>query len=176
METGLLILRLTVGLTLAAHGVQKLFGWFGGGGLAATAAAMEKLGFRPGRRNALLAGLAEAGGGVLLAAGLATPVAAATVFGVMLVAGASAHLRHGFFLKSGGFEYTLVLALSGLSAAFTGPGQLSLDVALGIERGGLRWGLAALLTGLVAGGIPLATRQSTKAELPAAARADAQKA
>ncbi len=76
MDIGMLILRLVVGFTMAAHGAQKLFGWFGGYGLAGTGGFFEKLGFRPGKLQAFLAGVAEFGGGLLLAAGLATPVAA----------------------------------------------------------------------------------------------------
>src|SRR5215471_4581102 len=79
MDFGLAVLRLVVGLTLAAHGVQKLFGWFGGPGLHGTGRGLEQLGFVPGRRSALLAGLTEAGGGLLLTLGLATPAAAAAV-------------------------------------------------------------------------------------------------
>ena len=79
MEIGLLLLRLTVGLTLAAHGAQKLFGWFGGPGLEATGQLFETLGFLPGRRQALMAGLAETGGGLLLTLGLLTPIAAAVI-------------------------------------------------------------------------------------------------
>src|SRR2546425_6048786 len=79
MSIGILILRLAIGLTLAAHGAQKLFGWFGGYGLTGTGGFLEQLGFVPGRRNALFAGLAEVGGGLLLALGLATPLAAAMI-------------------------------------------------------------------------------------------------
>src|SRR5258707_11710261 len=126
MDIGLLLLRLTVGLTLAAHGGQKLFGWFGGG-LDVAGEALATLGFHPGRRHALMAGLVETGGGLLLALGFLTPLAAALVFSVMLVAAVSVHVRQGFFVTSGGFEYTLVLGVAGLTAAFTGPGALSLD-------------------------------------------------
>ena len=87
MDSGLLIVRLVVGLTMAAHGAQKLFGWFGGPGLAAIGGGMESLGFYPGKRHALMAGLAETGGGLLLALGLFTPLAAAIVAAVMIVAG-----------------------------------------------------------------------------------------
>jgi putative oxidoreductase len=80
MEIGLLLLRLTAGVTLAAHEAQKLFGWFGGPGLDATGQGMAMLGFHPGRRHALMAGLVEAGGGLLLALGFLTPAAAAVVF------------------------------------------------------------------------------------------------
>lgn len=93
MDIGLLLLRLTVGLTLAAHGGQKLFGWFGGPGLDAIGAILSMLGFQPGRRHALLAGLVETGGGLLLALGFLTPLAAALVFSVMLVAAVSAHVK-----------------------------------------------------------------------------------
>src|ERR1700730_6280269 len=115
MDIGLLLLRSSVGLTLAAHGTQKLFGWFGGYGLDGTGKALEMLGFFPGRRQALMAGLAEFGGGLLLTLGLVTPFAASVVFAVMLVAGVSAHAQKGFFLTAGGYEYTLILAVSGLS-------------------------------------------------------------
>jgi putative oxidoreductase len=86
MNIGLLLLRLTVGLTLAAHGTQKLFGWFGGPGLNTTGQFFTVLGFPPGRRHALMAALSETVSGVLLAVGLATPAAMAVVVSVMLVA------------------------------------------------------------------------------------------
>ena len=127
MDIGLLLLRLTVGLTLAAHGARKLFGWFGGPGLDAIGQLFVTLGFHPGRRHALIAGLVETGGGLLLALGFLTPAAAAAAFSVMRVAGASVHLNQGFFVTSGGYEYTLVLGVAGLTVAFTGPGSLSLD-------------------------------------------------
>jgi putative oxidoreductase len=110
MDLGLLVLRLVVGLTLATHGAQKLFGWFGGYGLAGTGGFMEQLGFRPGRRAALMAGLSETVGGLLLALGAATPLAAALIVGVMLVATFSVHWTKGFFNRNGGYEYPLVLA------------------------------------------------------------------
>jgi len=159
MDIGLLLLRLTVGLTLAAHGGQKLFGWFGGPGLDAIGAILSRLGFQPGRRHALLAGLVETGGGLLLALGFLTPLAAALVFSVMLVAAVSAHIKQGFFVTSGGYEYTLVLGVAGLTAAFTGPGALSLDALLGYSIGGTLWGVAALFVGLIGGAIQLAQRR-----------------
>src|SRR5215467_11873908 len=84
MDLGLLLLRLVAGLSFAAHGTQKLFGWFGGHGLAGTGGFLEQLGFHPGKRAALMAGLGEAGGGLLLALGALTPLAAAILIGVML--------------------------------------------------------------------------------------------
>src|SRR6266571_4438849 len=157
MSIGILILRLVVGLTLAAHGAQKLFGWFGGYGLTGTGGFLEQLGFVPGRRNALVAGVAETGAGLLLALGLATPVAVA--LSVMVVAGVSAHAPKGFFAHNGGYEYTLILGIAALSVAFTGPGALSLDAVLGVRDAGAGWGLAALVVALAGAGLRLARRQ-----------------
>jgi putative oxidoreductase len=159
MDIGLLLLRLAVGLTVAAHGAQMLSGWLGGQGLAKTGELFEALGFRPGRSYALLAALAEIGGGVLLASGLATPLSAAIIFAVMIVAAFSAHLKQGFFITSGGFEYTFVLAVAALTLAFTGPGALSLDAILGRSWSGVLWGLGAILAGILASIVPLAQRR-----------------
>lgn len=93
MRIGRLLLRLTVGGFLFGHGTQKLFGWFGGKGLDATAQGFEQLGLRPGRRNAIAAGAAEAGGGALLATGLATPVAASVLTATMLTAIRTVHAK-----------------------------------------------------------------------------------
>src|SRR5947208_16761268 len=117
MSIGILILRLVIGLTLAAHGAQKLFGWFGGYGLTGTGGFLEQLGFVPGRRNALLAGLAEVGGGLLLAVGLATPIAAAVALSVMVVAGVCAHAGKGFLGHNGRYAYAVVV---GIVAVCTG--------------------------------------------------------
>src|SRR5262245_40031836 len=154
----MLLLRVTVGLILAAHGAQKLFGWFGGGGLEATGKGFEGLGFHPGKRAALMAGLAEITGGVLLALGLFTPLAAAIIIGVMVVAVGSIHIKNGFFNTGGGWEYNLVLVAAVLGIAFTGPGPFSLDAAVGYQLDGLRWGVAALALGVLAGVIQLAWR------------------
>ena len=105
------------------------------------------------------AGLAEALGGLFLAAGFLTPAAAAAVVAVMLVAAVSAHLKAGFFAHSGGYEYTLVLGAAAVTLAFTGPGALSLDHALGISWSGETWGLFALVAGLVGGAVPLIARK-----------------
>ncbi len=164
MSIGLLILRLVVGLGLAAHGAQKLLGWFGGYGIAGTAQFLEQqLGFRPGRLFAVQAGLAEMFGGLFLAAGFLTPAAAAALVAVMLVAAVSVHLKGGFFLQNGGYEYTLVLGAAALALAFMGPGAISLDRALGIAWSGEKWGLGALAAGLVGGALPLITRKAPEA-------------
>ncbi len=129
-DWGLLLLRLGTGGVLAAHGAQKLFGWFGGGGVEGTGHFMESVGYVPGRTNAMMAGLAETGGGILLALGLATPAAGAAAAGAM--AGASAvHAPNGFFNQEGGFEYAATLGLTAAGLAVTGPGRLSLDHVLG---------------------------------------------
>ena len=159
MAIGLLILRLFVGLTLAAHGAQKLFGWFGGYGLAGTGGFLEQLGFFPGKRHALFAGLAELVGGLLLALGFATPLAAALIISVMFVAIATVHLKHGFFNHNQGYEYNLTLAVVALSVAIIGAGPLSVDAALGLQDAGPVWGLAALLAGVSGGAVQLAGRK-----------------
>ncbi|MGW7101817.1 DoxX family protein [Streptomyces sp. NPDC054883] len=125
-DLGLLALRLGTGGVLIAHGTQKLFGWFGGGGLEGTAMAMEHMGFAPARPSAIAAGLGEAGGGALLALGLATPAAGAAAAGAM--AGAvSVHAPAGFFAQGGGFEYPAFLGFVAATLGLAGPGRLSLD-------------------------------------------------
>ena len=161
MNIGLLLLRLAVGLTLPAHGSQKLFGWFGGPGLNGTGQFFEMLGFRPGRRQALSAGLAETVGGLLLAFGFLTPLGAAAVIAVMLVAVFSVHIQKGFFVHNGGYEYNVVLAVAALTLAFTGPGSLSMDAFLHYNYSGAVWGLAAFLIGVVGGILPLLGRKAS---------------
>lgn len=125
-DLGLLALRLGVGGVLAVHGTQKLFGWCGGGGLDRTGQAMEAMGFRPGRASAVAAGLGEAGGGLLLALGFATPAAGAAAAGTM--AGAvSVNAPAGFFAQSGGYEFPALLGSSAAALGIAGPGRYSLD-------------------------------------------------
>jgi putative oxidoreductase len=152
MKIGRLLLRLTVGSFFFGHGTQKLFGWFGGLGLEPTAQMFHGLGMRPGRRNAIAAGLAEAGGGAALAGGFATPVAAAALTSTMLTAINRVHLKNGPWATNGGYEYNVVLIAAVLALAEVGPGELSLDHALGQERSGPGWALAAATMG-VAGAI-----------------------
>ena len=167
MDVGLLILRLVVGLTLAAHGAQKLFGAFGGHGLAGTGGFFVVLGFRPGIRHARLAGVTEFGAGLLMALGLLTPLAAAGFVGVLFVASVSVHAQHGFFGTAGGFEYPFVLAAAGWVTAFTGAGAISIDHALGLRLGGIGWGIGAALVGLGTGAFVLGGRHVAPAQ-PAA--------
>ena len=167
METGLLLIRIVLGVVFAAHGAQKLFGWFGGFGIAGTGGWLASMGFRPARLHATVSGLSEFGGGLLLAFGVLTPLGAAAVAGVMIVAIATVHVPNGFFNTAGGYEFNLTLVVTALALAFTGPGRYSLDRALDLSLAGTQWGLAAVAVSVVTAGAVLATR--TK---PAAAEVD----
>jgi putative oxidoreductase len=132
MHEGLLLLRLIFGLVMAAHGAQKLFGWFGGYGIAGTGGFFETIGFRPGKLFAALAGLGEFGGGLLLALGFLGPVGGALILSVMIVATVTVHLGKGLFATSGGIEVPLLYAAAATALALTGPGRYSLDAILGL--------------------------------------------
>jgi putative oxidoreductase len=166
---GILFLRVVLGLVVAGHGSQKLFGWFGGGGPRRTAGSFESLGFRQPTLMAVTAGLAEASG-VAFALGFLTPFAAAAMASVMVVAVGSVHIRNGFWVTKGGFEYNLVIWTAALSVAATGPGRFSIDRALGWDGSlsGLWWGLGALVASLAGGLLVLATHV-TPAEQAASA-------
>jgi putative oxidoreductase len=127
------LLRVIVGALFFGHGTQKLFGWFGGGGLEGTAGFFEKLGLRPGRRNAIAAGATEAGGGALLATGVATPIASTALSATMITAIRHAHLEKGLWSTNGGYEYNLVL--------------LAALAAVTADRSGNGWALAQLGAG-----------------------------
>ncbi|MFE7741235.1 DoxX family protein [Nocardia sp. NPDC057455] len=152
-DVALLLLRLVVGVTMIAHGVNH---WIGGGRIAGTARWFGGLGLRNGVLQAWLSVITEIGAGALLALGLLTPFAAAAVISVMLVAGLLAHRANGFFVFQEGYEYVLVLAVIALVLGLLGPGRLSLDHAAGIEvagwaGGGIALGVALLATaGLLA--------------------------
>ena len=148
-DMGILLLRVFLGLQLASHGAQKLFGLFGGHGPAGTGKFFESLGFKPGRQFALVAGACELGGGALLALGWLTPLAAAAVVGVMLTAIATVHADKGFFAAEGGFELPLLVAVAALSIVFVGPGALSFDFALGWGLSGWLWGVVAAALGVL---------------------------
>jgi putative oxidoreductase len=146
MSYGLLLLRVVIGLTFAAHGVQKLFGWFGGGGPEGTKALVGKLGFRaPGTMGVVL-GLAETSG-VLFAAGFLTPLAAVDLVAVMLTAIVTVHWRNGFFNGKGGYEFNLALLTVAAAVAMTGPGRFSIDRLVGWDDdiSGLWWGIGVLV-------------------------------
>lgn len=133
-----LVLRVPVGVVLAAHGAQKLFGWFGGYGLEGTGQWMATLGLEPGYLMALLAGSAEFFGGLALIWGLLTrPAAAVTAF-TMLIAIFSAHLSHGLFLANNGYEYALTLLAATLTLLFLGAGVFQLISASPVKSSRLK--------------------------------------
>jgi putative oxidoreductase len=134
MDTGILILRLALGLTMAAHGSQKLFGWFGGYGLKGTGGFFESIGFRPGTLFAFAAGVSETAGGLLVALGLFGPIGPALVISVMIVAALTVHLANGFFFTSNGIEVHVLYVAAALALAFVGFGNLSFDAVLGLQH------------------------------------------
>ena len=128
---GPLVLRVPVGIIFAAHGAQKLFGWFGGYGLDGTGQFFASVGLNPGYLMALLAGLVEFLGGLVLVAGLLVRPAAAALAGAMLIAVFAVHWSKGFFASNGGYEYALALFAASLALVFSGGGRWSADGALG---------------------------------------------
>lgn len=148
LATGLLLLRIVVGLTLSAHGLNK---FFGGGRIPGTAGWFDSIGMRPGRVHALAAATTETGAGLLFAMGLLTPLAGAGFVGLMTVAAWTVHRKNGFFVVKQGWEYNLILAVIGVAVAVTGPGAYSLDSAAGIRLDGSAGLLIALLGGLGGG-------------------------
>jgi putative oxidoreductase len=169
MKIARLLLRLSVGGLFVGHGTQKLFGWFDGHGLEATANGFEQMGLRPGKANAIAAGAAEAGGGALLALGLATPLAASVLTATMITAIEKVHAKNGPWATKGGYEYNVVLIAAVLLLVEAGPGGHSLDAARGHERSGSGWALAVLAAG--AAGALGAHVAAASAPLPPAASA-----
>jgi putative oxidoreductase len=159
ISLGLLIGRLVVGLLMAAHGSQKLFGWFGGHGLEGTGKFFGSLGFLPGRTFATLAGLGELTSGLLIAFGLLGAIGPAVMLSVMIVAGMSVHWQHGLFATNNGIELPLLYATGAIALAFTGYGGYSLDSMLGLTGfSAPRVTLIALGVGIIGGIANLAVR------------------
>jgi putative oxidoreductase len=154
MASGLLLLRVVVGLIMFGHGTQKLFGWFGGGGLRATAGFFEQLGFRPAHKlpMALLAGLSESAG-ILFALGFVTPFAALGIASVMVVAVATVHWKNGLWNTNRGYELNLTLWTVAVAVAAIGPGRFSLDRALHWDDNlrGVWWGVAVAVASVLGG-------------------------
>ncbi len=147
MKVGRLLLRATVGGFFIGHGTQKLFGWFGGGGLKGTAEGFESMGLKPGTVHASAAAAAETLGGAGLLLGYRTPLASASIVSVMLTAIHRVHLKNGPWASKGGYEYNAVLIAAAASLAESGPGGLSLDALRGKEKSGATWGLFSLVAG-----------------------------
>jgi putative oxidoreductase len=151
VSLGLLILRVVVGLTLAGHGAQKLFGWWGGPGMSGWIGAVTRLRIRPAAPWAWLAAFSELGGGFLFALGLLSPLGSIAIAGTMLVAIVTVHWVNGFWNTNRGYEYNLTVLASVTAVAIAGPGAYSLDQAFGIhlpEPLTLLAGLVALVLGV----------------------------
>src|ERR687887_1315062 len=147
MSYGLVLLRVVVGATMAAHGAQKLFGWFDGPRLAGVKAMLGNLGFRLPALMAFGLGLTEFGGGALFALGFLTPLAALGIAVVMLNAIALVHFKNSFWAGKGGYEFNLVLLTVAVAVSAAGPGRFSIDRALGWDDNlsGLWWGIGVLV-------------------------------
>ena len=160
VDAGLLVLRVLVGVTFSLHGMQKLFGWFGGGGLEGTAGWFRSLGFGDGRAAAVVAGASELAGGLGLALGLLTPLACAAMAGTMTTAGLVNNHENGFWSVSKGWELNGYLVAVALAVAVAGPGAWSLDAAvLGIDPGPLV-GAGVVALGVLGGWLRWTTRDA----------------
>ena len=133
LALGLLILRVIAGLTISAHGVQKLFGWFDGNGFSGTVKMQERMGLKPAWVWACLVIIGELGGGLSLALGLFTPLGAAGMIGAMFMAISKAHWKNGFFNSKRGLEFPLQLLSAAFVIGLIGPGSYSLDALLDIR-------------------------------------------
>lgn len=152
ISAGLLVVRIVVGLSIMAHGAQKLFGWFGGPGIAGVGMHFEALGFRPGRLFVAVASVSEIVSGLLIALGLLGPVGPALLLSVMIVAAVSAHWKNGFFAQSGGIELSVAYGTVAVALALIGYGKYSLDAVLGLEQLYTPTvALAALAVGIIGG-------------------------
>jgi putative oxidoreductase len=159
VDVGLLVLRVLVGVPFSLHGFQKLFGWFGGGGLAATGRWFAGLGFGSGRAAAVMAGSSEVAGGLGLAFGLLTPLAAVAMIATMTTAAFVNGSENGFWSAKKGWELNGYLIVVAVAIAITGPGRYSLDALLGLrELSGVVPGLIAATVGLGAGWLRWTTR------------------
>ncbi len=132
LSIGLLLVRIVIGLIMAAHGAQKLLGWFGGYGLRGTGQFFEQIGFQPGPAFAAAASISEIVSGLLVALGFLGPIGPALMISVMIVAAMTVHWEHGLFAANNGIELPLLYGITAFGLALTGLGQYSLDNRLGI--------------------------------------------
>ena len=162
MDSGLLLARVVFGLLMAAHGSQKLFGWFGGYGLAGTGGFFESLGFRPGKLFAAAAGGTEFVAGLLVAFGLLGPLGPALIVSVMIVAIATVHWANGLFAQNNGIEVPLLYSVAAVAIGLIGNGAYSLDAVFGLTwPAQVVW--VALGLGVIGGFANLAIRKTTPA-------------
>jgi putative oxidoreductase len=159
IDFGLLTMRLLVGGIFVGHGLIKFTERFGGLGPARAGAVFEQIGYRPARPYLIAAGLTELTAGSAFIAGLATPLATAALVGVMVNTIGSSKAGHGPWYFNGGWEYDLTLLTIASAVTFTGPGDISLDAAIGPDATGWSWGAAALALGVATGQAILALRQ-----------------
>ncbi|MFJ3704021.1 MULTISPECIES: DoxX family protein [Streptomyces] len=156
-DVGLLLVRVVLGVTVAAHGAQKLFGWFGGGGIEGTGQFFTMSGYPSGRTMAVIAGLSETLGGLGLVLGLLTPLAGAAVLGTMI--NALAVKWGGGFFAPAGVEYEVLLLAGAAGLALTGPGRIAVDRFLpGLRAHRLAYGVAAVLLAAVIAALVLLIR------------------
>jgi putative oxidoreductase len=148
MNLGTAALRGIVGPLFIGHGTQKLFGWFDGPGLDATAGGFEQMGLRPGRRHAVAGGAAEAVGGALLTLGALTPLAGSLISGAMVTAIRKVHAPNGPWVTKGGWEYNAVLIAAVASLVDHGPGRPSVDAKLFPNLRGPVWAALAVGSGV----------------------------
>jgi len=157
---GILIVRLVIGLIMAAHGAQKLLGWFGGYGLRGTGEFFVQLGFQPGPAFAAAASISEIVSGLLVALGFLGPIGPALMLSVMIVAAVTVHLEHGLFATNNGIELPLLYGAGAFGLALTGYGEYSLDALLGFAG---RWSTSftwiVLALGVAGGFVNLALRR-----------------
>jgi putative oxidoreductase len=170
MSSGLLLLRLAVGGVMAAHGAQKLFGWWGGPGMSGTAGMCTNMAYRAPFLMACGLALSEFGGGLSLAAGFLTPLGAFAVTVVMINAVYLIHWANGFFNGNGGFEFNLLIAAAAIALAAIGPGRFSIDHAIGWDDNisGVWWGAGVAVAAAIVAFLTLTVGRRSPVAQPAA--------
>ena len=164
LDLGLLIVRLVVGLLYIGHGSQKLFGWFGGGGMKGTAKMMESIGLHPTELWALLAGLGEFGGGLLLALGLFNPFGPLGIIAAMSFAILQVHWSKGLWNTKGGGEFPLTVIAISLLIAWAGSGRFSLDAILGIALPAIPIFIVGIIAIAIVAALGLVIKNQTMAQ------------
>lgn len=163
-DVSLLLLRGVSGGLIAAHGAQKLFGWFGGGGIEGTKVMMQRMNLKPEREWAYMAAVSEFGGGVLTTLGFLNPLGPIGIASVMSMATAKVHWGKPIWVTAGGPELTLTNMSIAFANATLGPGRLSLDHALGIRLPRVVVGAGIVMAAVgVATGIILSSQKQEQA-------------